>query len=151
MLEVALSLKSPAACARPAEGEDMQDRAERGGLGRSEERRMHDRAEKVEVRRADPVVCTIMHSPREAQIVADIAKTVRDERKAQNLRQDELAVAAGVSTRLVHVIESGKETTRLDGLIHVLTALGLSLSVSRPTPAARRLLPTDADPDEDDE
>lgn len=83
-------------------------------------------------------------------MIADIASAVRHERKAQHLRQDELAVAAGVSTRLVHAIETGKETTRLDGLIHVLTALGLSLSVSRAKPAARRLIPPDAGAEEED-
>jgi len=83
-------------------------------------------------------------------MIADIAEAVRRERKAQNLRQDELAVAAGVSTRLVHAIETGKETARLDGLIHILTALGLSLSVSRAATAARRLPPTEAAAEDDE-
>lgn len=45
------------------------------------------------------------------------------------MRQDELALAAGVSTRTVHQIEAGKPTSRLDGLSRVLEALGLRLAV----------------------
>ena len=45
------------------------------------------------------------------------------------MRQDELALAAGVSTRAVHQIESGKATSRLDTIVPVLSALGLKLKV----------------------
>lgn len=50
-------------------------------------------------------------------------------RHEQNLRQDELALAAGVSVRSVHQIEAGKPTMRLDILERVLNALGLTLDV----------------------
>ena len=40
------------------------------------------------------------------------------------MRQDELALAAGVSTRAIHQIESGKPTSRLDTVSPVLAALG---------------------------
>ena len=50
-------------------------------------------------------------------------------RHEQELRQDELALAAGVSVRSVHQIESGKPTMRLDVLERVLKALGLTLDV----------------------
>jgi len=59
-----------------------------------------------------------------------IAITVRRERIRQQLSQDELALAAGVSVRAVHQIETGKPTARLDTLERVLTALGLSLRVT---------------------
>lgn len=59
----------------------------------------------------------------------EIARRVRMARSEAQLRQDELAFAAGVSTRLVHEIEAGKPTLRLDGLIKVLDALGLSLEI----------------------
>ncbi len=36
---------------------------------------------------------------------------------------------AGTSTRLVHQIEHGKETSRLDGIAAVLSALGLTLVI----------------------
>jgi transcriptional regulator with XRE-family HTH domain len=50
-------------------------------------------------------------------------------RHDQNLRQDELALAAGVSVRSVHQIEAGKPTIRFDILERVLNALGLTLEV----------------------
>ena len=58
-----------------------------------------------------------------------IAAEVRRARREQNLRQDELALAAGVGVRSVHQIEAGKPTTRLDVLERVLSALGLALDV----------------------
>jgi HTH-type transcriptional regulator / antitoxin HipB len=72
---------------------------------------------------------------KEAEQIAD---AVRRARNALGLRQDELALAAGVSTRLVHQIESGKPTSRLDSLAPVLQVLGLELRVSErrgPTPS----------------
>jgi HTH-type transcriptional regulator / antitoxin HipB len=58
-----------------------------------------------------------------------IGQAVRRARKAVALRQDELALAAGVSTRTVHQIEHGKPTSRLDSLAPVLEVLGLRLAV----------------------
>ena len=57
----------------------------------------------------------------------EIGDRVRAARRGLGLRQDELALAAGVSTRLVHAIESGKATVRIDGLERVLATLGLTL------------------------
>jgi DNA-binding XRE family transcriptional regulator len=45
------------------------------------------------------------------------------------MRQDELALAAGVSTRAIHQIENGKPTSRLDTVLPVLAALGLKLRI----------------------
>ena len=59
-----------------------------------------------------------------------IGLEVRRVREAHGLRQDELALAAGVSTRAVHQIESGKPTTRFDILVRVTAALGLGITVS---------------------
>lgn len=56
-----------------------------------------------------------------------IGETVRDSRTSLGLRQDELALAAGVSTRAVHQIESGKPTSRLDSIAPILDVLGLEL------------------------
>jgi HTH-type transcriptional regulator / antitoxin HipB len=58
-----------------------------------------------------------------------IGREVRRARKRLGLRQDELALAANVSTRVVHQIEHGKPTSRLDSLIPTLDALGLCLEV----------------------
>ena len=73
------------------------------------------------------VACTIMHA--DLPEPRAIAEEVRCAREAQGLRQDELAAAAGVSTRLIHQIENAKPTTRLDGLLKVLRALGLTVTV----------------------
>jgi len=67
-----------------------------------------------------------------------IGKAVRRSRQSLGLRQDELALAAGVSTRAIHQIENGKPTSRLDSLAPVLAILGLSLRVedqARPEPS----------------
>jgi y4mF family transcriptional regulator len=56
-----------------------------------------------------------------------IGETVRQSRESLGLRQDELAFAAGVSTRVIHQIEHGKPTSRLDSLSPVLAVLGLRL------------------------
>ena len=68
-----------------------------------------------------------MHS--EARLAALIAAEVRQARHEQQLRQDELALAAGVSVRSIHQIEAAKPTTRLDVLERVLNALGLTIDL----------------------
>jgi HTH-type transcriptional regulator / antitoxin HipB len=62
-----------------------------------------------------------------------IGQVVRQERERSEIRQDELALVAGVSTRVVHQIEHGKPTSRLDSLVSVLDALGLQLVVEEPS------------------
>jgi HTH-type transcriptional regulator / antitoxin HipB len=59
-----------------------------------------------------------------------IGEAVRRSRTSLGLRQEELALAAGVSTRAVHQIEHGKPTSRLDSLAPVLDVLGLDLIVT---------------------
>jgi len=58
---------------------------------------------------------------------SDIAAVVRRARKAAGLRQDDLAGLAGVGTRFLIELEAGKPTIRLDKLLAVLAALGISL------------------------
>jgi len=58
-----------------------------------------------------------------------IGASVRRAREELGMRQDELGLAAGVSTRAIHQIESGKPTSRLDTVSPVLAALGLELRV----------------------
>jgi HTH-type transcriptional regulator/antitoxin HipB len=78
-----------------------------------------------------------MHSDRPSASL--IAVEVRRARHEQKLRQDELALAAGVSVRSVHEIEAGKPTMRLDVLQRVLGALGLAINVTpRPGRLGRR-------------
>jgi y4mF family transcriptional regulator len=80
----------------------------------------------------------IMHSKLDftAGVADGIGKTVLRERERLGLRQDELALAAGVSTRVVHQIENGKATSRLDSLIPVLEALGVELEIKSRSPRA---------------
>jgi y4mF family transcriptional regulator len=56
-----------------------------------------------------------------------IGEAIRGARESLGLRQDELALAAGVSTRVIHQVENGKPTSRLDSLVPVLAVLGLRL------------------------
>lgn len=76
-----------------------------------------------------------MHSA--SPVSALLAVEVRRTRGEQQLRQDELALAAGVSVRTVHEIEAGKPTLRLDVIERVLDALGLAIDV-RPRFRANR-------------
>lgn len=59
----------------------------------------------------------------------ELGAAVRAARKAQNLRQDELAGVAGVGTRFVIELEAGKPTIQLGKAMAVLAALGLMLSL----------------------
>ncbi|MBA2460859.1 MAG: helix-turn-helix domain-containing protein [Actinobacteria bacterium] len=68
-----------------------------------------------------------MHT--DSRLAALIAAEVRRVRREQNLRQDELALAAGVSVRSVHQVEAAKPTARLDVIERVLNALGLTVEV----------------------
>jgi y4mF family transcriptional regulator len=63
---------------------------------------------------------------------AEIGRTIREERKAQGLRQDELAAASGVGLRFLVELERGKETVQLGKVLAVLAALGCELEVRRP-------------------
>lgn len=75
-----------------------------------------------------------MHSKRDqaSELAGAIGQAVLRERERLGLRQDELALAAGVSTRVIHQIENGKPTSRLDSLIPVLDAVGLTLGIEAP-------------------
>jgi HTH-type transcriptional regulator / antitoxin HipB len=85
----------------------------------------------------------IVHPERD--FAASVGERIRKERELQGLRQDQLAFAAGVSPRLVHQVEAGKPTTRIDGLVKILQALGLTLEVvTRPL---RREVRMSDDPD----
>ena len=59
-----------------------------------------------------------------------IAETVRISRKAQCLRQDQLATAAGVGVRFIVDLEAGKATAQLGKTLAVLEALGLELRLT---------------------
>ena len=68
-----------------------------------------------------------MHDP----AYLELGVALRDRRRELGLRQVELAELAGCSTRMVHAIEAGKPTVRLDKLVAVLEAVGLRLELGR--------------------
>ena len=60
---------------------------------------------------------------------AALGARIRAERKAQGLRQPDLAAAAGTSVRFIVEIEQGKPTARIGKVLDVLRQLGLELRV----------------------
>lgn len=60
-----------------------------------------------------------------------LGQAVRARRRQLGLTQEEAAELAGVATRTVHALETGKPTLRLDALLAVLAALGLQLRLER--------------------
>ncbi|MFN3313111.1 MAG: helix-turn-helix domain-containing protein [Hyphomonas sp.] len=62
----------------------------------------------------------------------DIGKLIRTERRAQGLRQPELAAASGVGLRFLVELERGKQTAQLGKALAVLAALGCALTISAP-------------------
>lgn len=56
-----------------------------------------------------------------------LAVDVRQRRRELGLSQVDAAELAGVSERFVRLVESGKESVRLDKLTALLDALGLEL------------------------
>ena len=62
----------------------------------------------------------------------DIGQCVRDMRRAQGLRQDQLAGAAGVGVRFLVELEAGKSTAQIGKALKVLAALGGTLRIEPP-------------------
>lgn len=60
---------------------------------------------------------------------ADLGAAIRQARKAQGLRLDDVALAAGVGIRFLSELERGKPTVRLEETLRVIAALGLRLEV----------------------
>ena len=67
---------------------------------------------------------------------AQIGQFVRTTRRAQRLRQDQLAGAAGVGVRFLVELEAGKATAQLGKALAVLAALGCTLRIDPPPGAA---------------
>jgi HTH-type transcriptional regulator/antitoxin HipB len=61
-----------------------------------------------------------------------LGDVVRRARKALSLTQPQLALAAGVGVRFIVDLEAGKPTVRLENVLLVLQALGVTLIVSTP-------------------
>ncbi len=63
---------------------------------------------------------------------AGIGAIIRTARKAQDLRQDELAGAAAVGLRFIVDLEAGKPTAQIGKMLQVLEALGCALEITPP-------------------
>ena len=61
---------------------------------------------------------------------------VRRERKAQNLKQAELAAVSGVGVRFIVDLEAGKPTLQLGKALQVIATLGCDVQIV--SPASRR-------------
>ena len=72
-------------------------------------------------------------SPLVVRVSADVAKIVRDQRNALNLRQIDLAGIGNTGNRLIVDIEKGKPTVQLQKVLDVLDLLGLELTIRRKT------------------
>lgn len=61
---------------------------------------------------------------------AELGEAARARRIELGLRQQDLAVLAGVSERLIREIEKGKPSLRLDTLLQVLDVLGFRIALT---------------------
>jgi y4mF family transcriptional regulator len=64
-----------------------------------------------------------------------LGQTCTSIKRTCQLRQDELAAAAGVGTRFIVDLEGGKETAEIGKVITVLSALGCELAIKLPSGA----------------
>lgn len=62
----------------------------------------------------------------------EIGKEIRKSRKAQGLRQEDLAGLSGVGTRFVIEVERGKETSQIGRVLRLLAVLGCDISLQFP-------------------
>ena len=78
--------------------------------------------------------CARYHTWRELMetvesVIADLANQVKRRRKDFHITQEELALMAGVSRRLIIELEKGKTTISLDRLLLITRTLGLKLKL----------------------
>ena len=62
----------------------------------------------------------------------ELGLIVRRERKAQKLKQAELAAVSGVGIRFVVDLEAGKPTLQLEKVLRVVRTLGCSIQITPP-------------------
>ena len=62
----------------------------------------------------------------------ELGRIIRAARRAQGLRQDQLAGAAGVGVRFLSELERGKTTARVGKALAVLAALGCKVRIEPP-------------------
>lgn len=61
----------------------------------------------------------------------EIGEFVREKRKVNNLRQEDLTLYSGVSSKFINELENGKETLRTDKINAVLSVFGYQLGVTK--------------------
>lgn len=64
-----------------------------------------------------------------SQTPEQFGAVVRQQRRARGLRQEDVALAAGVGVRFVGDLERGKPTVQLDQALRVAAALGLTVTL----------------------
>ncbi len=69
----------------------------------------------------------------EAQWMKDLAEEARRHRKMAGLTQVELARLAGVGKTVVHDLEKGKVTIRVETMLKILRVLNIVLELKLPT------------------
>lgn len=62
---------------------------------------------------------------------SELGTLAREARKEQGLTQEDLAGICGTGRRFISDFESGKESSQIGKVLHVLSALGLSFTVSK--------------------
>lgn len=67
---------------------------------------------------------------------ASLGLIVRRERKAQKLKQAELAAVSGVGIRFIVDLEAGKPTLQLEKVLRVITTLGCNITITPPAGSA---------------
>ena len=63
---------------------------------------------------------------------SNLGQIVRRERKAQKLKQAELAAVSGVGIRFVVDLEAGKPTLQLEKVLRVVRTLGCEIKITPP-------------------
>ncbi|MEO8723235.1 MAG: type II toxin-antitoxin system Y4mF family antitoxin [Sphingobium sp.] len=66
----------------------------------------------------------------------ELGLIVRRERKAQKLKQAELAAVSGVGIRFIVDLEAGKPTLQLEKVLHVVKTLGCDIVITPPAGGA---------------
>ncbi len=59
----------------------------------------------------------------------DLGTAVRNARRAQHLRQEDLALVTGTGLRFIGELERGKPTLQVSKVLRVLAALGLKVDL----------------------
>lgn len=62
-------------------------------------------------------------------LLSEIGKTIKSRREFLNLRQEDLAEMSGVTSRTIHLVESGTGNPSIETLTKLATVLGLELII----------------------